>query len=369
MHAWNVCRPPCRILLSACLQLYILYIYIYMYVSDTCLVPLCISPGAAFCCSWTFWEKVLIDRSRSTCCFAAPAQLTVPSALRWALVFEANGEIALARTTPRAWFTWPHANLSVVRAPVSRQLLSGGAIGFSLRRDGSAHRILASIDVSGMAGQALRKLSLRLRLPKSWGNATRVTSGTGNDWTSQLRRDVLTFDCGTRGQRLPSAQALADIRVDFAGAGAGSKAMRAVGAVRAATKLATLKSDDAGAHTGVQRTEARTYSQQPGATPTCQGNPKPSGAGCGPSFTPGWGFARGGGFPSFPPSWKQQQQGVLETYAMGAYFVGNASGMDSPSELQREKGLRYVGIGWQLVSVLPPALSRAASACKMPGLS
>eukprot|EP01046_Picozoa_sp_COSAG06_P009762 COSAG06_NODE_516_length_14818_cov_18.077926_6_plen_117_part_00 len=92
--------------------------------------------------TWTFWEKVLIDRSKMLCCFAAPAQLTVPSALRWGLVFEdeGNGVLALAPAVPRAWFAEPSSDLTVVDAPVSRQLLAGGAVSFVLQRQAARAR-------------------------------------------------------------------------------------------------------------------------------------------------------------------------------------------------------------------------------------
>ena len=37
--------------------------------------------------------------------------------------------------------------------------------------------------------------------------------------------------------------------------------------------------------------------------------------------------------------------------SLAAYFVGNASGMDSEAELQGEIKLGYVGIGWQLNNI------------------
>ena len=101
--------------------------------------------------TWTFWEKVLIDRSRTVCCFAAPAQLTVPSALRWGLAFEDEGKgvLALARAVPRAWFAQPGSNLTVTNAPVSRQLLTDGAVSFSLQRKDTARAIVASVQIGG----------------------------------------------------------------------------------------------------------------------------------------------------------------------------------------------------------------------------
>jgi hypothetical protein len=56
----------------------------------------------------------------------------------------------------------------------------------------------------------------------------------------------------------------------------------------------------------------------------------------------GWGFVKHGGFPANP--WASYQMNLSTT----AYFVGNASGMDDPSELHKETQLGYVGIGWQL---------------------
>ena len=38
-------------------------------------------------------------------------------------------------------------------------------------------------------------------------------------------------------------------------------------------------------------------------------------------------------------------------FVVAAYFVGNASGMDSEAELQGEIKLGYVGIGWQLNNI------------------
>lgn len=164
--------------------------------------------------TWTAWEKTLLDRSKSVCCFAAPAQLTVPSSLRWALVFEdeAKGLVALARTLPRAWFLQPNASLTVVRAPVSRQLLTEGSIGYSLLRDGPVHRVFASVNITGRAGKDLQSLSIRLRLPVDWGNVTSVVSGSGDDWLDRLDGDVLQLcDAGS----LPSSIALQRIRIDY----------------------------------------------------------------------------------------------------------------------------------------------------------
>lgn len=59
-------------------------------------------------------------------------------------------------------------------------------------------------------------------------------------------------------------------------------------------------------------------------------------------WAPGWGFTSHGGFPANPwASWAMNQ-------STAAYFVGNASGMDNPSELGAEIRLGYVGVGWQL---------------------
>ena len=85
--------------------------------------------------------------------------------------------------------------------------------------------------------------------------------------------------------------------------------------------------------------------------PSCNGNPKPAGAGCGPLFTPGWGFQSHGGFPPVP--WHRGGGGpAVAMEAMAAYFVGNATGMDSPAELLRESRLGYVGIGVQFAVLL-----------------
>eukprot|EP00035_Acanthoeca_spectabilis_P000868 m.76005 g.76005 ORF g.76005 m.76005 type:complete len:480 (-) comp10476_c1_seq1:158-1597(-) len=59
----------------------------------------------------------------------------------------------------------------------------------------------------------------------------------------------------------------------------------------------------------------------------------------------GWGFEKHGGFPVNP--WHSWAMNLSTT----AYFVGNASGMDSPAELQGEIKLGYVGIGWQLNNI------------------
>ena len=59
----------------------------------------------------------------------------------------------------------------------------------------------------------------------------------------------------------------------------------------------------------------------------------------------GWGFVKHGGFPTNPwASWPMNRSTT-------AYFVGNASGMDSQAELQGEIKLGYVGIGWQLDNI------------------
>lgn len=55
---------------------------------------------------------------------------------------------------------------------------------------------------------------------------------------------------------------------------------------------------------------------------------------------------RYGGFPKNP--W--QHTWAVNT-STTAYFVGNASGMDSQHELDGELKLGYVGIGWQLNNI------------------
>ena len=63
------------------------------------------------------------------------------------------------------------------------------------------------------------------------------------------------------------------------------------------------------------------------------------------SVSVGWGFVKHGGFPANP--WASWQMNHSTT----AYFVGNASGMDSLAELSGEVRLGYVGIGWQLDNI------------------
>jgi len=173
--------------------------------------------------TWTFWEKVLIDRRKSICCFAAPSQVTLPSALRWGLAFEdeAKGLLALARTLPRSWFSAQDAFLNVKDAPVSRQLLGSGAVSYSLRRHASAPKmLLISVDLGGgggtqaKPGPALKTLTLRLRMPASLGGTIKaVSSGTGEDWSRRLKADVLTL---VGAAEVPSAAELTGIKVVFA---------------------------------------------------------------------------------------------------------------------------------------------------------
>ena len=78
---------------------------------------------------------------------------------------------------------------------------------------------------------------------------------------------------------------------------------------------------------------------RPGATATVRG---PSYA----SFDQvGWGFSAHGGFPVNPWASYQLNQSTV------AYFVGNASGMDSVGEVEAEVKLGYLGIGWQLNNI------------------
>ena len=56
----------------------------------------------------------------------------------------------------------------------------------------------------------------------------------------------------------------------------------------------------------------------------------------------GWGFDKFGGFVKNP--WASWQMNRSTT----AYFVGNASGMDSKQEMMEEVKLGYIGVGWQL---------------------
>lgn len=173
--------------------------------------------------TWTFREKVLVDRSKTLCCFAAPAQLTVPSVLRWGLAFkdEAKGVLALARAVPRAWFSTTGSNLTVTAALVSRQLLASGAISYSLQRKAAERTIVASVEVGGAACPALKQLSLRLRLPSAWGEIKSVKSGTGENWMGRVQpakvgvavKDVLML--GSVG--LPSPAELVGISIGFSG--------------------------------------------------------------------------------------------------------------------------------------------------------
>jgi len=60
----------------------------------------------------------------------------------------------------------------------------------------------------------------------------------------------------------------------------------------------------------------------------------------------GWGFNKHGGFPALPPSW-QSTTGLT----MAGYFLGNASGLDNPAELEAENRFSVIGIGWQLDNI------------------
>jgi hypothetical protein len=138
---------------------------------------------------------------------------------------QGSGVVSLARAVPRAWFASANASLSVSRAPVSRQLLGDGAISFDLQRQGAAHTMVASIGLGSGAepgGAALKHLSLRLRMPVSWGGQIKsVTSGTGEDWTGRLQpakpgasaKDVLLL--AESPHKLPSAAELRRIVVVF----------------------------------------------------------------------------------------------------------------------------------------------------------
>ena len=144
----------------------------------------------------------------------------MPSALRWGLAFgdEGKGLLALARAVPRAWFARPNSNLTVTNAPVSRQLLADGVVSFSLQRQGTAHAVVASVH-TGAAGPGLQNLSLAIRMPSGWGQIKRVTSGTGEDWTTRLQpakkgvkiNDVLVLNTPS----LPTEAALMAIAIEF----------------------------------------------------------------------------------------------------------------------------------------------------------
>lgn len=176
--------------------------------------------------TWTGFEKTRIDRGGGASFFqyfAAPAQLTVPTALRWALVFDdpPSGEIALGRMVPRAWFEKAGASLAVAHAPVSRQLLSGGAISFSINAttgsssgSGGGGSLAASVVVDGAAGAGpmLKRISLRFRVPLAWGKIKSVSVG-GVDATGSLGGPAM--DTLSLGPALPTAAALANIKVEF----------------------------------------------------------------------------------------------------------------------------------------------------------
>lgn len=164
--------------------------------------------------TWTGFEKTVIDRSVQGFYqfFASPAQLTVPTALRWSLVFDdaATGTIALGRAVPRKWLSQPNASIAVENAPVSRQLLTDGTVSFSVQSAGG-NTVIASVTI-GKVGAALKSLSLRVRAPLSWGAITTLTVG-GTDMMGSLggkSNDTLTML-----SPLPSAASLASIKTVF----------------------------------------------------------------------------------------------------------------------------------------------------------
>ena len=186
-----------------------------------CVCPPCVADTKG---TWTGFEKTRIDRGGGASFFqyfAAPAQLTVPTALRWALVFDdpSSGEIALGRMVPRAWFEKADASLAVAHAPVSRQLLSGGAISFSINATtGSSSgsgggSLAASVVVDGAAGPMLKRILLRFRVPLAWGKIQSISVG-GVDAMASLGGPAM--DTLSLGPALPTVAELANIKVGFA---------------------------------------------------------------------------------------------------------------------------------------------------------
>ena len=129
--------------------------------------------------------------------FAAPSQLTVPTSLRWGLVWQDvdAGLISLGRAVPRAWLSDPNASLTVNDAPVNTRLLSSGRIGFTLRQSLTAvesnvnqKTIIASIflvDSDSGSVNTGTTLMLRVRAPQSWGKVKSIISGLGDNWTQK----------------------------------------------------------------------------------------------------------------------------------------------------------------------------------------
>ena len=70
-----------------------------------------------------------------------------------------------------------------------------------------------------------------------------------------------------------------------------------------------------------------------------------------PGWPVGWGFAKGGGFPPLPAGWAAAGYGGTLRDASVGFFLGNATGLDSPAELRAEVRFGVVGIGWQINNV------------------
>eukprot|EP01043_Picozoa_sp_COSAG02_P022426 COSAG02_NODE_1166_length_14154_cov_19.442191_4_plen_209_part_00 len=79
-----------------------------------------------------------------------------------------------------------------------------------------------------------------------------------------------------------------------------------------------------------------------------QGRGKPP-----PSFWhAGWGFISHGGFPALPVSWNTSSGKLSDSVV--SYFLGNSTGMNSPTELAAQAQFGIVGIGWQLNQAAEP---------------
>lgn len=123
--------------------------------------------------TWTAIECVDMDRTRGAHSpYCLPAQMTVPIAAKWLLVYEdpVSGEITLGRGIPRDRLA-DGRTIGVTDAPTRR-----GKIGFSLTSRLADGEISASVSLPERPGAPIR---LRIRAPKPYVLQSATMSGPG----------------------------------------------------------------------------------------------------------------------------------------------------------------------------------------------
>jgi hypothetical protein len=143
--------------------------------------------------TWTAIECVDMDRDRAAHNpYCVPAQMTVPTIVKWLLVFEdpLDGTITLGQGVPRAWLQ-DGKEVGVERGPTR-----WGPVSYAVRSRVNEGRIDADVVLPPRPGATVR---LRLRLPGAYV-AERVEVIDRDDVKLSLEGDLVRFPRATLGK-------------------------------------------------------------------------------------------------------------------------------------------------------------------------